>query len=316
MTSSKEVILNYLRLNRGREIPVSEIKVSCNLKLSTISNAIKELQYRNLINIERRPLKRGKYTVITLANDIIEHRYIHPKEYNPPPGDVPPKSETVLQDDVNHSFQELLDTYIENLISDDYDMVIFNKEIADRYSDHFQLVTAFIKPLLVEVGRRWEEGILTTAEEHVISSRLEKFIIQLIPQKLDKSKATVLLVTVEGEEHVIGLLALELLLRENGHRVVNLGRTLPIKSLIQYIEDQAIKPDWICFSVTIDAFIGTLLREIREIKAHFKDRIKIAVGGQALQKHGNIFGEVDTQITSDHHLFVFIHDILPNSVKP
>ncbi|MFW9778227.1 MAG: cobalamin-dependent protein [Candidatus Heimdallarchaeota archaeon] len=316
MASSKDVILNYLKLNRGREIPVSEIKVSCNLKLSTISNAIKELQYRNLINIERRPLKRGKYTVITLASDIIEHRYVHPKEYNPPPRDDTPKSETILQEDVNHSFQELLDTYIANLISDDYNMETFGQEIADRYPDHFQLVTAFITPLLVEVGRRWEEGTLTTAEEHVISSRLEKFIIQLIPQKLDKSKATVLLVTVEGEEHVIGLLALELLLRENGHRVVNLGRTLPIKSLIQYIEDQAIKPDWICFSVTIDAFIGTLLREIREIKAHFKDRIKIAVGGQALQKHRNTFVEVDTLITSDHHLFVFIHDILPDSVKP
>jgi methanogenic corrinoid protein MtbC1 len=315
MASSKEVILNYLKVNKGREIPVSEIQESCQLKLSTISNAIKELQYRNLIRIERRPLKRGKYTVITLANDIIENRYIHPKEFKPPIADEISKPKVVLESDVNKSFLESVDTYIDKLMSKEYDVKSFNKEIKKKYPDNFHLVASFITPLLVEVGRRWEEGNLTTAEEHVISARLEKFIIQLIPQNRDRGKATIILAPVEGEEHVIGLLSLELLLREKGHHVINLGRHLPIKPLIQYLKDQAVKPDWICFSITLEAYIGTLLREIREVKFHFKDKIKIAVGGQPIQKHRKSFTDVDTLISSEHHLFEFLHEILPNSLK-
>ena len=56
--STKEVILNYLRKNKGREIAVHEISEKFDFKLNRISNAIKELELGGEINIERRPLKR------------------------------------------------------------------------------------------------------------------------------------------------------------------------------------------------------------------------------------------------------------------
>lgn len=311
MESSKEVILHYLRLNRGREIPVSEIKEKCELKLSTISNAIKELQYLKLIQIERRPLKRGKYTVIRLRNDFVESRYIHPKEYQPPINNAMTKSELIFQDDVDKS---LLDSYIGQLISKDYNLIKFTEEITEKYPNNFQLVVTFITPLLIEVGRKWEGGFLTTAEEHIISSRLENFIISLIPINMNSGGGTMVLVPVEGEEHIMGLIILEMLLVEKGYHVINLGRQLPIKSLIQYIDGLKIKPDWILFSITLEAYVGTLLREIREIKDHFKNRFKIAVGGQGIQNHQNCFIEVDTIVTSNDQLYKFLNQILPNSL--
>ena len=80
MESSKDLIIRHLKANRGKEIPVSEISESFNLKPNTISNAIKELNYKEEIVIERRQLKRGRYTVIWLRSDSIQYPYVHENE--------------------------------------------------------------------------------------------------------------------------------------------------------------------------------------------------------------------------------------------
>ena len=65
--STKEIILDYLIQNHGREVPVIEISKKFNFKLARISNAIKELKLAREIVVERRPIKKGKYTVIWLT---------------------------------------------------------------------------------------------------------------------------------------------------------------------------------------------------------------------------------------------------------
>jgi len=77
---ARDQILSYLRRNRGKEVPVSELASNLNLKRSTISNAIKELNLQGHIEIERRSLKRGRYTVVYLTGDLIQESYVHKNE--------------------------------------------------------------------------------------------------------------------------------------------------------------------------------------------------------------------------------------------
>jgi DNA-binding MarR family transcriptional regulator len=56
---ARDRIFRYLRQNRGKEVPVSDLVSKLGLKRTTISNAIKELNLQGFIEIERRPLKRG-----------------------------------------------------------------------------------------------------------------------------------------------------------------------------------------------------------------------------------------------------------------
>ena len=102
--STKDIILEYLKLNHGREIPVSEISETFNFKLARISNAVKELELSKQIVVERRPLKKGKYTVIRLTGDMITQFATHERDII----EKHPEFETKMHLQVNYQSQKQL----------------------------------------------------------------------------------------------------------------------------------------------------------------------------------------------------------------
>ena len=269
--STKEVILDYLKQNHGREIAVSEIADTFKYKLNRISNAIKELEFLGEINIERRPLKKGKYTVISLRGDIITQFATHERAID---SDSKPAS-------VSYSSDELpIDETIEMLNSPNYIQSKFSEMIEPYYDNYFSLIIDIIQPLLYETGKMWEEEKITVAGEHVISARLEKFIIDLISKESRRNKdKIIILAPVENEFHTIPLLTLELLLIERGFNVINLARSIPILSIIDFIKGMKKKPDWVFFSLTLDSYIKNLAIDVKLIKDKIPE-LKVAIGGQ------------------------------------
>ncbi|MFX0063440.1 MAG: cobalamin-dependent protein [Candidatus Hermodarchaeota archaeon] len=307
MISTKDIILAHLRTNRGREIPVSEIVEKFNVKRTTISNAIKELQYKGQIEIERRPLKRGRYTVIWLSGDTISQPYVHEKEIVRKESSRSSKSVLKDQKFYTELSKQNFGDYINYLKSSDYNFTKFKEMINIHQQDLFGLVVSFIRPLMIEVGKRWAQNTLSTAEEHVISARIEKLIIKMIPKQKSDIRNTLLLVPVEGEQHTIGLLALELLLTELNYKIINLAPTLPVKSLISYIKELSTKPEWILLSITVGTYLGTLKREIKAIKEEFGENIRIAIGGQGISENErNYFPEAENVVISVEDLSNFL----------
>ncbi|MFX1254371.1 MAG: cobalamin-dependent protein [Promethearchaeota archaeon] len=315
MISTKDIILKHLRTNRGREIPVSEIAEKFALKRTTISNAIKELHYMGQIEIERRPLKRGRYTVIWLSGDTIKQSYVHKKE-------ILRRESTRIGKSISNdqkfyievSKQDLhFGDYINYLKSSDYNFSKFKEMINFHQQDLFGLIVSFIRPLMSEVGKRWAQNNLSTAEEHVITSRIEKLIIKMIPKQIGDKKSTILLAPVEGEQHIIGLLALELLLTELNYKTINLALTLPAKSLISYIKELTTKPEWILLSITLETYLGTLKREIKAMKEEFGENIRIVIGGQGIpENERNSFPEAENVIITVEDLSNFLEKLAHN----
>jgi len=304
VVNSQDLILNYLRKNRNREIPVSEIAKNSLFKRNTISNAIHELQLKNLIEICRRPLKRGRYTVIWLTGDKITTRYRH-------------KNEIVAEDFVEENIQtELpkekiiidrnLNKDILYLSSNLYDHIEFFKDILPLTHDIFSFVTDYITPLMTAVGDLWETDQLSTVDEHVISGRVEKIIIELINQRNNVKGEVIILVSVEGEFHTLSLLALELLLTDYSYKVINLVKPLPFKALIRYLQESET-PKWILISITQSIYRGTLKRDIILLRKEFGDAIRIAIGGQGLiEEDRNKFTEVNNIVITPEDLFQFL----------
>ena len=301
--STKEVILEYLKINSGREIAVREISERFDYKLNRISNAIKELELVGEIIIERRPLKKGKYTVIRLRGDIINEYASHEDEINPKQSLENNSSKT----DYAEGFQ--IKKALDLLSRVDYTQSIFKKMIEDKFENHYLLITQVIQPLLYEVGKLWQDGKIMVADEHLISYRLEKLLIDLIAQQSKRSYSkTIILSPVENEFHTLVLLTLELLLLERGFNVINLSRTISILSVINFIKKMKSKPDWIFFSITTSTYINNLKMDIRLIREDTKlKNLKIAIGGQGLN---NISSEhfigVDKIIKTNEELHKFL----------
>ncbi|MFX0173396.1 MAG: hypothetical protein ACFE9L_16000 [Candidatus Hodarchaeota archaeon] len=302
---ARDRIFRYLRQNRGKEVPVSDLVSNLGLKRTTISNAIKELNLQGFIEIERRPLKRGRYTVIYLTGDLIKEPYVHKNEIVSEKKRIEVKrreEESIVLESA--TIEEII-TYLK---SPDYNADEFLVSIESMFPESSPFITDFITPLMHEVGVQWAQTDLSTAEEHVISNRIEQLIIARLPTNRNKEEeGSIILVPVEGERHVISLLSLEYIFRDLNYKVINLGWALPIRSLIQYIKDLPEFPDWIFMSITLPAYLGTIKRNLVYLHNVFENQIRIAVGGQGISENErNLFPEADVVAIDKEDLLCLI----------
>ncbi len=302
---ARDQILSYLRRNRGKEVPVSELASNLNLKRSTISNAIKELNLQGHIEIERRSLKRGRYTVVYLTGDLIQESYVHKNEIIKIKRESKYKKQEKRVPLLEMSF---INEMIYILKSPDYNPEKFFEKIESRFPKSIEFITDFVTPLMHEVGIGWTQTNLSTAEEHIISNRVEELIIARMPINGDnQEKGTIILVPVEGERHVISLLSLEYIFRDLDYKIINLGRSLPIESLVQYIKDLPDLPDWIFMSITLPTYLGTIRRNLDYLHDVFKDQIHFAIGGQGISENErNFFPLADIVSITKEDLLNFI----------
>ncbi len=88
-------------------------------------------------------------------------------------------------------------------------------------------------PLLTEVGRRWSEGTLSVADEHLVSGLLHNLLGSLLRLRGQVARPPVLLATLSGERHEFGLLLVALLLVDAGIGVSYLGADLPVADVVE-----------------------------------------------------------------------------------
>lgn len=98
-----------------------------------------------------------------------------------------------------------------------------------------RFVTEMALPLLVEVGASWSRGQLEIFEEHLCSEMLETVLRSALgsaPPADTTSRPRVLLSTLPGEQHGLGLLMAEALFSVEGCHCMNLGRQTPLRDLL------------------------------------------------------------------------------------
>lgn len=90
-----------------------------------------------------------------------------------------------------------------------------------------------ISPLNVAVGEAWLRGEMRIFEEHLYSHQLSTLLREVI-SSLRNPNATprVLLTTLPGEEHQLGLLMAEAVLALHGAACINLGTQTPVQEIL------------------------------------------------------------------------------------
>ena len=93
-----------------------------------------------------------------------------------------------------------------------------------------------LDPVLAEVGRRWAEGEMSIAEEHILTERLSRALARVSESlPLAPNAPSCLLACVESEDHTLGLSLAELCLREIGWASVWMGARSPVEAIAERV---------------------------------------------------------------------------------
>ena len=137
-------------------------------------------------------------------------------------------------------------------------------------------------PALTSIGKRWESGELSVAQEHLASSLATRLIGRLGPRFAQKGrpKGAVLVTTPAGEQHAIPSLIVSDLLRGAGFDVLDLGADVPPDSIAPALThlDGLVAA---CVSSTRSDADRAIRRTLRAISAAVPDA-PIFVGGQSV----------------------------------
>jgi DNA-binding transcriptional MerR regulator/methylmalonyl-CoA mutase cobalamin-binding subunit len=133
----------------------------------------------------------------------------------------------------NHNFE----FYISRLLNSGlaYNEPAFDGLLSESITKYGvrQTYTEVIYPMLVRLGLMWRREHICPGQEHFISSIIRHKIISVTNSlaAVNSSAPAWLLFMPEDEEHDIGLLFANYLIRSFGHRVIYLGTKVPLQSL-------------------------------------------------------------------------------------
>ncbi len=146
-----------------------------------------------------------------------------------------------------------------------------------------------VSPLLDRVGMAWAEGSIGVHHEHLVTEVLEDVLRVLrLDCQILPSKGSVMLCTLPGERHRLGLLMAALAHAAHGARTELLGIDLPVASIAQAA--RALKVDRVAVSLSIQSAGETTRRLLVDLKERLPQGCLLLIGGQGAARTRKVEG--------------------------
>ncbi|NDG38370.1 MAG: MerR family transcriptional regulator [Betaproteobacteria bacterium] len=154
-------------------------------------------------------------------------------------------------------------------------------------------VLGLIAPLTTHVGEAWIHGELAIFEEHIFTEALQQVLrqaLQAVPRQALAERPKVLLSTLPGEPHGLGLLMVEAMLMQEGCQCLSLGVQTPLDELPRAAAAHGADMVALSFSGLLSP--GLVRRNLRELRALLPAQTELWAGGSspALQGRSGIEG--------------------------
>jgi methanogenic corrinoid protein MtbC1 len=195
------------------------------------------------------------------------------------------------QTDLDQSLNRVREDFLVYLVIGDFCKCLSIASEAVTKADELEkFYLQVLQPCMYEIGYMWQEREITTAQEHLASSMVDR-IMSYIYTKVsvyENSKNKAVITTSPGEQHELGARMVSDILEIHGWQVRYLGANTPVESLIELINRE--NPDILAVSVTMFYNLedtADLIAEVREECR--KKNLKILVGGQAFEMEPGIW---------------------------
>jgi MerR family transcriptional regulator, light-induced transcriptional regulator len=194
---------------------------------------------------------------------------------------------------------ENVSAVLQALSSADSERIEFLLRAAQESLGMEDFIRKLVTPLLRVVGDRWASGDLQIYEEHFISQMVSGYLNSAITD-MHKTckKPVVLLATLPGEQHTLGLLMVSALLSSHGIRTYNLGGEVPMDQISHAVRHFCADALGVSFSSSYQyKNIRPHLVELREL---INDEIEIWTGGEGVRRVRKLPAGVSKFTTLDH----------------
>lgn len=191
--------------------------------------------------------------------------------------------EASMQEEVPRIQDENINAIIDAIASTDSSKVeqLLHQQYQRQGMQTFILET--VVPLVTAVGELWMVGQLQVFQEHFLSQQLIRFLnTEIASMQKNAKKPLVLLATLPGEEHSLGLLMTAAMLSSQGISTINLGTEVPMDQIIGAVDQFNADIVGLTFSGSYQyKNIRPHLIELREL---LSDDVEIWSGGEGMRR--------------------------------
>lgn len=156
----------------------------------------------------------------------------------------------------------------------------FYREMAKRGLASF--VQDIVAPLIARVGEAWSRNELGIFEEHLFSQHLEKMFRTVLSNMLPQhGSPCVLLTTLSGEEHTLGLLMVESLMVVEDVYPVLLGPQMPIDEIVRAAQIKQVDAVCLSFSSAYSPALAT--QGLLDLRRMLPEPVGLWAGGYGVK---------------------------------
>lgn len=145
-----------------------------------------------------------------------------------------------------------------------------------------RFISEVVGPFNRMIGDAWLQGRIQIFEEHAYTESLQvvlRHALHSLPAASPQARPLALLSTFPGEQHGLGLLMAECLLRMEGAPCVSLGVQTPIWDLVLAAEAHAVDLVVLSFSGVMNP--NTVIEGLQELRSKLPLSVEIWAGGSA-----------------------------------
>ena len=194
------------------------------------------------------------------------------------------------------SFEAQINDFV--ICSLQFDEPLFDKTYNSLRKDHtlsYIYENIFI-PTLRRIGALWSSGELFPAQEHFLSNLIKQKFYHAIEEAestIKRGKKAYLFLP-PWEDHDFALLYSNMVLKENGFDVVNVGKTISFESILQCVDK--IKPDILFTTFIVGQKVTLLQKFCDDLYNHSNTKLFFAGNPELLRlvnTHGKVFYSLD-----------------------
>lgn len=176
----------------------------------------------------------------------------------------------------------LVSSLIRGRHTDVLDLIRGPSANSEHYSD---IAVHVIQPALYDVGRLWQEGRVSVAQEHLATATSQYVLAEILAeQDFERPTGRIAVVAcVEANHHSVGARMLGDALMIDGWDVEFLGANTPTRDLVQYVDHS--RPDLLALSTSMPQQLETVRAAIERIRTEMgASTPTIMVGGLAVNQ--------------------------------
>jgi methanogenic corrinoid protein MtbC1 len=142
-----------------------------------------------------------------------------------------------------------------------------------------ELYLSVLQPALYEMGRLWERGEVSVAQEHLATATTQTLMARLTaPPSAPVAGPRAITAATENDLHALGSRFLADFLERDGWQVIDLGADTPTGDLVQLVAQ--VRPELVCLSTTLATNLDHAQDAISALRGLNPSPL-IAVGGHA-----------------------------------